>query len=121
MDNYTVTITNVYNDHDCDYEIKFKSLIHNNEYIDLASFYISGYTISENKQSLINLKTHINDNIKMNIVLLNSNGTIMISKNNNYLTFEISRYDTEIYGECSFTVKINSEILKILNVLINGH
>jgi len=46
--------------------------------------------------------------------LFDCNGCVIITKDNNYLTFDTSIYGGECYGEMDFTVLITDEILLMI-------
>jgi hypothetical protein len=108
-------------EYDADYKdhlITFKMNIDNDRYIDVASFHIPG-DVKDNK-NLIELRNKINENIKLTTKLHDCNGFVGLIKENEYLTFETSHYGGDIWGACNFTVKINDEIPKLLDKLIQG-
>ena len=89
-----------------------------NNYVNVASFHIPG-DVKGNK-NLIELRNKIYDDINMITKLYDCNGFVGFIKNKNYLTFETSHYGGDIWGVCNFTVKINEEIVNLLDVLIRG-
>ncbi len=50
---------------------------------------------------------------------LNSNGVIQINHNRDFLSFEVSRYGSDVYVDTSFTIKITDQFVKLINNLHN--
>jgi hypothetical protein len=108
-----------YNDTYKEYLITIRLNTDNDKYIDVASFHIPGDI--KNKTSLIDLRNKINENIKMVAKLHDCNGFVGLIKENEYLTFETSKYGGDVWGVCNFTVKINDEIPKLLDTILSNN
>ena len=53
--------------------------------------------------------------------LINSNGVIQVVLHNNFLSFEISRYGNDVYGESIFTIKLNDKFDNLIDELKKLH
>ena len=98
--------------------ITIKTKISDNKHVIVASFHIPSDV--KNNEKLIELKNKINEDIYMIAKLYDCNGFVGLIKNKEYLTFETSQFGGDIWGVCNFTVKINDEIPKLLDILIKG-
>lgn len=112
MENYTIEIklnTNEeFDDEDIGYEIPMELLFKQNN-IEITSFYMNFkyfYEIFINKFD----QTKNEDCFE----LYNCNGSVIITKKNNYLIFETSIFSGCSYGLTSFTVLITDEIFTMI-------
>ena len=116
MENYKIELKQYIDDDVDEFIIEIKL---NEPNITVATILLPNInTIKENEQ-LIELRDNLYNDVKMFIVLYECNGGIIIEKNDQYLTFVISKYGDDIYGEMKFTIKINDSVLDMLNKIIN--
>lgn len=52
---------------------------------------------------------------------LNSNGVSQIRHDKDYISFDVSRYDKDVYVDTTFTIKINPEFSKLVDDLKKFH